>query len=76
MRLAIYIPPMPINPALICIVWHKRNTTDPTHRWLREVVLKLLSQLNASETDSSAMNPPDVSGGPMSVPARELKGKG
>ncbi|WP_245273525.1 LysR family transcriptional regulator [Mesorhizobium sp. WSM3224] len=53
--LAIYIPPMQINPALICVVWHKRNTTDPTHRWLREVVLKLLSQLSAGETDSPSL---------------------
>jgi DNA-binding transcriptional LysR family regulator len=55
--LAIYSPPMPINPALICIVWHKRNTTDPTHRWLREMVLKLLSQLSTCETGSSADEP-------------------
>jgi len=47
--LEIYIPPMPINPALICMIWHKRNTTHPTHRWLRELVLKLLSPLNADE---------------------------
>ena len=55
--LAIYSPPMPIDPALICIVWHKRNTTDPTHRWLREMVLKLLSQLGACETEGSADEP-------------------
>jgi DNA-binding transcriptional LysR family regulator len=47
--LDIYIPPMPINPALICMIWHKRNTTHPTHRWLRELVLKLLSRLDAEE---------------------------
>lgn len=47
--LAIYIPPMRINPALICMIWHKRNANHPTHRWLREMVLKLLSQLNADE---------------------------
>lgn len=44
--LAIYVPPMPLNPALICTIWHKRNTGDPAHRWLRDVVLKLLSQLD------------------------------
>ncbi|TPO05659.1 LysR family transcriptional regulator [Mesorhizobium sp. B1-1-5] len=55
--LAIYSPPMPIDPALICIVWHKRNTTDPTHRWLREMVLELLSQLSAGEAGSSAHEP-------------------
>jgi DNA-binding transcriptional LysR family regulator len=47
--LAIYAPPMPLNPALICMIWHKRNTRHPTHRWLRETVLKILSPLNADE---------------------------
>ncbi|TIU26083.1 MAG: LysR family transcriptional regulator, partial [Mesorhizobium sp.] len=51
--LAIYIPPMPINPALICMIWHKRNTNHLTHSWLRELVLKLLSRLNADENRSS-----------------------
>lgn len=44
--LAIYTPPMPINPVLICMIWHKRNTNHPTHRWLRDLVLELLAPLN------------------------------
>lgn len=51
--LEIYNPPMLINPALICMIWHKRNTSHPTHRWLREMVLKLLSRLNAGEDQSN-----------------------
>jgi len=50
--LAIYVPPMPINPALICMIWHKRNTDYPAHRWLRQTVLKLLSPLNIDEDKS------------------------
>lgn len=52
--LDIYNPPMPLKPALICMIWHKRNSSDPAHRWLREVVLKLLSRLNADERQGDA----------------------
>lgn len=45
--LVIYKPPMQLNPALMCMIWHKRNTSHPTHRWLREMVLNVLSGLNA-----------------------------
>jgi len=54
--LEIYTPPMPIMPALICMVWHRRNTSNPTHSWLRERVLELLSRLSADDGQS---NPPD-----------------
>lgn len=47
--LAIYAPPMPIAPAAIHMVWHRRNTTHPAHRWLREMVLALLSRLSGEE---------------------------
>lgn len=47
--LAIYTPPMPINPVLICMIWHRRNTNHPTHRWLRDLVLELLAPLNDDE---------------------------
>ncbi len=47
--LAIYTPPMPINPVQICMIWHRRNTNHPTHRWLRDLVLELLAPLNDDE---------------------------
>lgn len=51
MALAIYVPPMPIDPALICMIWHKRNTSQATHRWLRETILQLISRLNADVSE-------------------------
>lgn len=43
--LKIYALPMRVTPATICMIWHKRNTAHPTHRWLREQVLAILSDL-------------------------------
>ncbi|MBV2359705.1 LysR family transcriptional regulator [Thalassococcus sp. CAU 1522] len=36
--LDILLPPVPIDPAVISMVWHKRATTSPAHRWLRDKV--------------------------------------
>ena len=47
LKLAIFSPPMPLEPAHICMAWHKRNTSSPAHRWLREIVAKVLSPLDA-----------------------------
>jgi hypothetical protein len=47
---------MLISPALICVIWHKRNTSHPTHRWIREMVLNLLSRLNTGEGQSNDKN--------------------
>ncbi len=44
--LAIFQAPMPIDPAQICMAWHKRNTGSPAHRWLRERVAEVLSPLS------------------------------
>jgi DNA-binding transcriptional LysR family regulator len=40
--LAIYDPPMPIEPVLIVAVWHRRFTAAPAHVWLRDRVAELL----------------------------------
>jgi DNA-binding transcriptional LysR family regulator len=47
LKLAIFSPPMPLEPAHVCMAWHKRNTGNPAHRWLREIVAKVLSPLDA-----------------------------
>jgi DNA-binding transcriptional LysR family regulator len=46
LKLAIFTPPMPLDPAHICMAWHRRNTGNLAHRWLREMVAKVLSPLD------------------------------
>lgn len=45
--LTIYLPPMPLGPAQIFMVWHSRNTGNPAHRWFRELVFEVLAPLGA-----------------------------
>lgn len=47
LELALFCAPMPIDPAQICMAWHRRNTGNPAHRWLRELVTNVLSPLDA-----------------------------
>nr|WP_306267994.1 LysR family transcriptional regulator [Pararhizobium sp. IMCC3301] len=44
--LQIYRPPMPIDPPLIHMIWHKRSTANPAHKWLRELIAETLLPLN------------------------------
>jgi DNA-binding transcriptional LysR family regulator len=46
LRLSIYQAPVKLNPAVICLVWHKRNTSNPAHRWLRTVIMEVLKPLD------------------------------
>ena len=43
LRLGIYSVPVSIEPAQICMYWHKRNTNHPAHRWFHDVVMQVLS---------------------------------
>jgi len=36
-------PPVPISPAEVAVHWHERFEADPGNRWLRDVVVELLS---------------------------------
>lgn len=45
--LAIYHPPMPLAPAQIHMVWHRRATMAPPHRWLRGQIAGILGHLEA-----------------------------
>ncbi|MEF0941624.1 LysR family transcriptional regulator [Rhizobium sp. BR 362] len=47
--LALYTPPMPLPPALIVGVWHKRSTGNPAHRWIRNLIAEILLPLNVGE---------------------------
>ncbi len=44
--LDVYKPPMPIDPALITMVWHRRSSATPAHRWLRDLIAEILAPLN------------------------------
>lgn len=43
--LTLYIPPMPLNTATICMLWHKRSTGNAAQRWFRNVVAEVLGGL-------------------------------
>lgn len=44
-----YIPPMPIPAAQIGMIWHKRATNAPAHRWMRAQIADLLKPLDDAE---------------------------
>jgi DNA-binding transcriptional LysR family regulator len=46
LSLGVYAVPVSIEPAQICMYWHKRNTGHPAHRWLRDTVMQALSPLD------------------------------
>ncbi|MBZ0162987.1 MAG: LysR family transcriptional regulator [Notoacmeibacter sp.] len=52
--LSIYVPPMPVGPVQICMLWHKRSTSNPAHRWLRGIVSGILSRLDDPGTWAQA----------------------
>jgi DNA-binding transcriptional LysR family regulator len=38
-------PPVPLPRFTMSMAWHARLDNDPAHRWLRDVVIKVVSQL-------------------------------
>lgn len=46
MEIDTYAPPMRVDPALITMIWHKRSSATPEHRWLRDLIVEVLSPLN------------------------------
>ncbi|MCE0505536.1 LysR family transcriptional regulator [Roseivivax sp. GX 12232] len=44
--LEIYRPPMPIAPARISMIWHRRATLSPPHQWLRDQIAGLMAPLD------------------------------
>ena len=46
--LEIFLPPVSIPTTVIMMVWHWRLNRDPAHRWLRQQVSDLLSDLGTS----------------------------
>lgn len=47
--LEVYDLPMPLSTSLISMVWHRRSSRNPAHRWMRMQVAKLLTPLNSGE---------------------------
>ncbi|MDP4033903.1 MAG: LysR substrate-binding domain-containing protein [Pseudorhodobacter sp.] len=43
--LEIYLPPMPLNVANICMLWHKRSTGTAAHLWFCNTVAEVLGAL-------------------------------
>ncbi len=39
--LAIFEPPLPLEPYTLSLVWHPRFDGDPAHAWLREQLLEV-----------------------------------
>ncbi len=46
--LNIYRPPIEVPTASLELVWHRRATRSPAHRWLREQIASLLAPLDAA----------------------------
>ncbi len=44
--LDLYVPPILVPAVEIRMIWHRRATTNPAHRWLREVVAGILATLD------------------------------
>jgi len=42
----VYEPPMRVEPALLTMIWHRRSTATPEHRWLRELITEIVTPLN------------------------------
>jgi DNA-binding transcriptional LysR family regulator len=38
LNLRILEPPLALPPYPLSLIWHQRNSTDPAHRWLRELI--------------------------------------
>lgn len=41
-----YLPPIPIKPLPVSIIWHERTHHDPKYQWLRKTVVKISQELN------------------------------
>lgn len=46
LRLNLFRPPMHIAPAELEMIWHRRASANPAHRWLRDLIAELLAPLD------------------------------
>ncbi len=45
MKLKILPPPIPVEGFTVSMVWHQRNTNNPSHQWLRQQIIKATEQI-------------------------------
>lgn len=55
--LSIYRPPMPVDPVLISMIWHRRSSATPEHRWLRELIAEILAPLSEGGLELPEIRP-------------------
>lgn len=46
--LSIYLSPVAVGPVEISLIWHKRSSSDPAHRWLRARIGEVLAPLTTA----------------------------
>lgn len=46
-NLNVFEPPIPVDPARLVLIWHRRFSESPPHLWLRRRITELLHPLNA-----------------------------
>ncbi|MGS4919637.1 MULTISPECIES: LysR family transcriptional regulator [Mameliella] len=46
-NLNVFEPPIPVDPARLVLIWHRRFSESPPHLWLRSRITQLLHPLNA-----------------------------
>lgn len=46
-NLNVFEPPIPVDPARLVRIWHRRFSESPPHLWLRSQITELLHPLNA-----------------------------
>lgn len=45
-NLNVFEPPIPVDPARLVLIWHRRLSESPPHLWLRSRITELLRPLN------------------------------
>ena len=52
--LSIYESPIRLDRATISLIWHKRFTGNPAHRWMRDMIADVMAPLNKGYPDLNA----------------------
>jgi DNA-binding transcriptional LysR family regulator len=42
-------PPLPVPPVTVHLVWHPRNAASPLHRWMRETIQAVASEIQGGD---------------------------
>lgn len=60
LSLSLYQAPVAIPQALMTMIWHRRASATPAHRWMRDLIAEILLPLNANHeplpSDATAPN--------------------